>query len=102
MLDKSCIDHLKQIDLNSVLYFVAVMNYRTVFNASIVLDCSSPTVSMMLKRFCSYFPVPLFEREGRCLVPTRYARELYVKIEETCLNLNTLINADEIRPVIHD
>lgn len=102
MLDKSHINYLQRIDLNSVLYFIAVMNYRTVFNASIVLNCSSPTVSLMLKRFCSYFPVPLFEREGRCLVPTRYAKELYDKIEETFLNLNYVINEDEIRSTFYD
>lgn len=76
------IENLKRVDLNSALYFLSVVNYRTVFNASLVLNCSPPTVSVMLKRFCSYFPVPLFEREGRTLTPTRFGRELYKRIVE--------------------
>lgn len=81
LTDKNQLSFLKRVDLNTVLYFVSVMKYKTVFNASIVLNCSPPTVSVMLKRFCSYFPVPLFEREGRNLMPTRYASELYKKAE---------------------
>lgn len=87
MLEKPDFEYLQKIDLNSVLYFSAVMNYKTIFNASVVMNCSAPTVSIMLKRFCSYFPVPLFEREGRCLIPTKYAIELNRLIEETFFNL---------------
>ncbi|HEP1896470.1 TPA: LysR family transcriptional regulator [Kluyvera cryocrescens] len=79
--DTNQLECIKRVDLNTVLYFVTVMNYKTIFNASIVMNCSPPTVSIMLKRFCSYFPVPLFEKEGRNLIPTRYAHELYKKIE---------------------
>lgn len=81
LTEKNQLDFLRRVDLNTVLYFVSVMKYKTVFNASLVLHCSPPTVSVMLKRFCSYFPVPLFEREGRNLMPTRYAIELYRKAE---------------------
>ncbi|WP_366036100.1 LysR family transcriptional regulator [uncultured Enterobacter sp.] len=88
---QSYIGLLRKVDLNSVVYFVAVMNYRTVFNASLVLNCSSSTVSIMLKRFCSYFPVPLFEREGRNLTPTKYAYELHDKLEEACKNIKFLL-----------
>ncbi|MRS14465.1 LysR family transcriptional regulator [Enterobacteriaceae bacterium RIT691] len=87
MLEKPDFEYLQKIDLNSVLYFSAVMSYKTIFNASVVMNCSAPTVSIMLKRFCSYFPVPLFEREGRCLIPTKYAIELNRLIEETFFNL---------------
>lgn len=86
MLDKTDYDCLRNIDLNSAVFFSAVMNYKTIFNASVVLNCSSPTVSVMLKRFCSYFPVPLFEREGRCLTPTKFAIELDKYIGEIFLN----------------
>lgn len=79
---------LRNIDFNSSIYFIAVMNYKTIFNASVVLNCSAATVSLMLKRFCSYFPVPLFEREGRVLVPTRYAIALHRKLEAIIQSIN--------------
>ncbi len=88
MLEKHDYECIKNIDFNSALYFSAVMNYKTIFNASVVLNCSAPTVSIMLKRFCSYFPVPLFEREGRCLSPTKYAIELDKMIGETFLKFS--------------
>lgn len=91
MLTPSYIEHLRKIDLNSALYFVAFMHYRTIFNTSIVMKCSTATVSIMLKRFCSYFPVPLFEREGRNLTPTKFAVELLEKLEETCKGIQFLM-----------
>lgn len=87
-------EHIRKIDLNSAIYFIAVINYKTVFNASVALGCSSPTVSVMLKRFCSYFPVPLFEREGRNLVPTRYGRELHRKIECIFFDIESFLSDD--------
>lgn len=74
-------DKLRKIDLNCIKFFLAVMKYRTIYNASVALKCSSPTVSLMLKRFCDYFPFPLFVREGRCLTPTKYGIELNKKLE---------------------
>lgn len=94
MLEKHDFEYLKNIDFNSALYFSAVMSYKTIFNASVVLNCSAPTVSIMLKRFCSYFPVPLFEREGRCLRPTKYAVELDKMIGETFLKFALAVNDD--------
>lgn len=95
-IEKSCtmqqLSYLKKVDFNSALYFVSVMNYKTVFNASIALHCSPPTVSVMLSRFCSYFPVPLFEREGRVLIPTKYAKELQKKIERIFLDIEDIIS----------
>ncbi|MDN8601655.1 LysR family transcriptional regulator [Citrobacter enshiensis] len=94
MLEKHDFEYLKNIDFNSALYFSAVMSYKTIFNASVVLNCSAPTVSIMLKRFCSYFPVPLFEREGRCLRPTKYAVELDKMIGDTFLKFALAVNDD--------
>ncbi|XTD39025.1 LysR family transcriptional regulator [Citrobacter murliniae] len=94
MLEKHDFECIKNIDLNSALYFSAVMSYKTIFNASVVLNCSAPTVSIMLKRFCSYFPVPLFEREGRCLSPTKYAVELDKMIGETFLKFSVAMSND--------
>ncbi|MEG0098458.1 MAG: LysR family transcriptional regulator [Citrobacter sp.] len=94
MIEKHDFEYMKNIDFNSVLYFSAVMNYKTIFNASVVLNCSAPTVSIMLKRFCSYFPVPLFEREGRCLTPTKYAMELDEMIGDTFLKFSIAMRED--------
>lgn len=92
MTRENQLDFLRRVDLNSILYFVSVMKYKTVFNASIVLNCSPPTVSVMLKRFCSYFPVPLFEREGRNLIPTRYAIDLYRKAETFLTEIEVILS----------
>lgn len=82
---------LRKTDLNSIIFFLVVMQHKTIFNASIALNCSAPTVSLMLKRFCSYFPVPLFEREGRCLLPTRHAIELNKKLTEIFKELESIL-----------
>lgn len=97
MIEEKCIEHLKRVDLNSVVFFIAIMNYRTVYNTGLVMNCSSPTVSIMLKRFCSYFPVPLFEREGRCLIPTKHAIDIYRKIEGACIDLDTMFTRENYK-----
>lgn len=100
MLEKHDFECMKNIDFNSALYFSAVMSYKTIFNASVVLNCSAPTVSIMLKRFCSYFPVPLFEREGRCLIPTKYAIELDRLIGDTFLQFYKAMDGGAIENII--
>lgn len=94
-MEQNRIQEISKLDLNTMVYFVAVMNYRTVMNASNVMNCSSPTVSVMLKRFCSYFPVPLFEREGRTLSPTRYAYELHKRIEKALCDIQETISDEK-------
>jgi DNA-binding transcriptional LysR family regulator len=85
-------DFLKKIDFNSALYFSAFMGCRTIYTTSVVMNCSPATVSIMIKRFCSYFSEPLLERKGRVLTPTTYAIELNKIIMEMISNFHFNIN----------
>jgi len=80
LCNDSAINILKETDLNSLVFFVAFMQYKTLYNASIALDCSPALVSLMLKKFKLYFDVPLFTREGRQLTPTDFAIALEIEI----------------------
>lgn len=76
MSEQISFDFLKKIDFNSAVYFSAFMRCRTIYTTSVVMNCSPATVSIMIKRFCSYFSEPLLEMKGRALTPTIYAIEL--------------------------
>lgn len=72
---------INEIDLKAMLFFVVYMKYRKMSSVSTILNCSNPTVSIMLKKFSQNFSEVLFERKSRNLTPTLFAYELFVKCE---------------------
>lgn len=82
---------MKYVNLNCMIHFIAMMDYKTIYSTSRVLNCSTATVSLMLNRFCSYFPEPLFVREGRHLKPTSYAFTIYEQLDDFIKKISSLI-----------
>lgn len=85
--DDTVVKTLKEIDLNSLVFFIGFMQYKTLYNTSLALDCSPALVSLMLKKFKNYFDVPLFSREGRQLTPTDFAIHLENEIYGSLKNI---------------
>ncbi|WP_414455276.1 LysR family transcriptional regulator [Enterobacter quasiroggenkampii] len=83
----SSVRRINEIDLNAMLFFVVYMKYRKISSVSTILNCSSPTVSIMLKKFSQNFSEVLFERKSRNLTPTLFAHELFVKCEKVIYEL---------------
>jgi DNA-binding transcriptional LysR family regulator len=94
MLSDSDFSCAKKINIHAVLAFVAVMQSGSLLGASIVLDTSPSNVSILLKKFCSFYSTKLFERDGRTLQPTQYAFELHEVMENLCKDLIGVIKID--------
>ncbi len=90
---------LKQLDLNALLTFTALMRERSVTRASHRLMVGPPAVSMTLARLRETFDDPLFVRAGRDMVPTVRAEALFARIEPALSVLgDTLRNPGSFNP----
>lgn len=72
----------KDVDLNLLRIFEAVMKTRSVTRAGQVLGLSQPAMSYALRRLRELFKDPLFVRSQNTLLPTPRARELATPIAE--------------------
>jgi DNA-binding transcriptional LysR family regulator len=68
--------HLSRIDLNLLVVFDAVFTAGSITAACRQLNLSQPAVSHALARLRDVFGEPLFERQGRGIVPTPLARSI--------------------------
>jgi DNA-binding transcriptional LysR family regulator len=68
--------HLSRIDLNLLVVFDAVIAAGSITGASRRLNLSQPAVSHALARLRDLLGEPLFERLGRGVVPTPFARSI--------------------------
>ena len=68
--------HLSRIDLNLLVVFDAVYAEGGITAASRKLNLSQPAVSHALGRLRAVLGEPLFERQGRGIVPTPLARSI--------------------------
>jgi DNA-binding transcriptional LysR family regulator len=68
--------HLSRIDLNLLVVFDTVYTAGSITAASRRLNLSQPAVSHALARLREVFGEPLFERQGRGVVPTPLARSI--------------------------
>ena len=68
--------HLSRIDLNLLVVFDAVFTAGSITAACRQLNLSQPAVSHALARLRDVFGAPLFERQGRGIVPTPLARSI--------------------------
>jgi LysR family transcriptional regulator, transcriptional activator for leuABCD operon len=70
------------MDLNLLKTFDVVMKTRSVNKAAESLDITAPAVSHALNRLREQYNDRLFIRQGRGIVPTNFALELYAEIQE--------------------
>ncbi|MBK7902742.1 MAG: LysR family transcriptional regulator [Proteobacteria bacterium] len=74
--------HLSRIDLNLLVVFDTVFTAGSITAASRKLNLSQPAVSHALARLRDVFGEPLFERQGRGIVPTPLARSIAGPVRE--------------------
>jgi len=68
--------HIKNVDLNLLVVFDTVLAEGGITAASRKLNLSQPAVSHALARLRAVFGDALFERQGRSIVPTPFARSI--------------------------
>jgi DNA-binding transcriptional LysR family regulator len=84
--------HLNRIDLNLFVVLDAIYSEGGITKASHKLHLTQPAVSHALSRLREMFDDPLFEREGRAMVPTPLARRLMEPLRRTLRNLEITLN----------
>lgn len=77
------ITNLRQLDLNLLLIFDALMQEQNLTRAALRLHLSQSTVSNALARLRQQLGEPLFQRTARGMVPTPQAHVLYGPVRES-------------------
>jgi DNA-binding transcriptional LysR family regulator len=95
----SDIDHLN-LDGNSLRTFLTVLEESSVSAAAVRLGVTQSAVSHTLDKLRRIFNDPLFEREGRGIVPTAKARSLQESVSAILGDLRTLTYADDFDPAV--
>jgi DNA-binding transcriptional LysR family regulator len=76
------ITNLRQLDLNLLLVFDALMQEQNLSQAALRLHLSQSTVSNALARLREQLGEPLFQRTARGMVPTPQAHKLYGPVRQ--------------------
>jgi DNA-binding transcriptional LysR family regulator len=91
--------HLSRIDLNLLVVFDAVLAAGSITGASRRLNLSQPAVSHALGRLRELLGETLFERQGRGVVPTPFARSIAAPVRDALATLElTLQRATAFEP----
>lgn len=91
--------HLSRIDLNLLVVFDTVYAEGGITAASRKLNLSQPAVSHALARLREVFGEPLFERQGRGIVPTPLARSIAGPVRDALASMQrTLGEAGRFEP----
>ncbi|MDG9977216.1 LysR family transcriptional regulator [Ectopseudomonas oleovorans] len=83
------ITNLRQLDLNLLLVFDALMQEQNLSRAAVRLHLSQSTVSNALARLRKQLGEPLFQRTARGMLPTPQAQVLYGPVREALHVLRT-------------
>jgi len=76
------ISNLRQLDLNLLLVFDALMQEQNLSRAALRLHMSQPTVSNALSRLREQLGEPLFTRTARGMVPTAQAHLIHGPVRQ--------------------
>lgn len=76
------IKNLRQLDLNLLLVFDALMQEQNLSRAALRLHMSQPAVSNALARLRQQLGEPLFQRTARGMLPTAQAQVLYGPVQQ--------------------
>lgn len=79
-------------DLNQLRTFVALYELRSVTAVAEQLHVTQPTVSYTLRRLRERFGDELFRREGRDMVPTAKAAQLFGPLHEALAQIDATVN----------
>ncbi len=83
---------LSRADLNLFVVFEAIYAEGGVTRAAARLNLTQPAISHALGRLRTAFGDPLFERQGRSLVPTPLARNVIGPVRQALQTLETSLN----------
>lgn len=86
---------MKQLDLNLLVIFDAIMREGSVSRAASVLAMTQPAVSNAISRMRVSFGDPVFVKEGRGVVATPFAQSLW---QQTRKHLQSLKDAVDPQP----
>lgn len=90
---------LRNINLNLLVAFDALLTERSVTNAAARLSITQSAMSASLSRLREFFDDPILVREGRKMIPTPLAETLSVRIRNILSEIqNTLIIRDDFDP----
>jgi DNA-binding transcriptional LysR family regulator len=84
--------HISRIDLNLLVVLDAIYTEGGITKASEKLHLTQPAISHALGRLRDLFGDPLFEREGRQMVPTPMARNLIDPVRRALRGLESTLN----------
>ena len=91
--------NISNLDLNLLRTFVVLMEERNVSSASKRLNLSQSATSNALERIRESFNDRVLEREGRTMVPTRAAQELWPKLSTALADIESAIGTSaELKP----
>lgn len=79
------------MDLNHLRTFVALYEQRSVTAVADQLHVTQPTVSYTLRKLRDRFQDELFRREGRDMVPTAKATQLFEPIHEALMQIEATV-----------
>lgn len=88
--------NLRQIDLNLLLLFDAMMQERNLSRAAKRLHMSQPAASNAMKRLREQLADPLFIRTGRGMLPTGRAHAVHGPIHQALGLLRTTLDQSEM------
>lgn len=83
---------INRIDLNLLIAFDAIFTEGGITRAAEKMHLSQPAVSHALARLRELFDDPLFERDGRKMVPTPKARGLIGTVQRSLRDLQIMFN----------
>lgn len=87
------------VDLNQLRTFVVLYELRSVTAAAQSLHVTQPTVSYTLRRLRERFGDDLFRREGRDMVPTAKATQLFGPLHDALAQIDqTVLGPDAFDP----
>lgn len=89
---------IRNLDLNLLKAFDALMDEENVTRAALRLRLTQPAVSAMLTRLRDYFDDPLFVRAQRGMVATERAKALAGPIKHVLANINLLVQPISFDP----
>ncbi len=89
---------MKQLDLNLLVIFDAIMTEGSISGASESLNMTQPAVSNAVSRMRQAFNDPLFVKEGRGIKPTTQALSLWNQISKPLLDIRNSVSPQEFDP----
>lgn len=84
--------HINRVDLNLLVVFDAIYSEGGITRAADKLHLTQPAVSHALGRLRDLFDDPLFERDGRLMMPTPKARSLISTVRRSLRELQIMFN----------